>query len=174
MESMHMKFFINNSVTPKHWVGHFVFFVVVIFGLTVNPVKGEDVALSNLPEVIRKAADSAVPNAKWNKAVKETDGKDNWYDIEGVDSKGRYVCVTVEPNGDIEEIETEINLQDTPKKIMTALRDRLPNFKISAVYEIRDDEKKILRYDFEGRRLKDKKDVIVSFSGDAKFIKIND
>ena len=119
MESMHMKFFINNSVTPKHWVGHFVFFVVVIFGLTVNPVKGEDVALSNLPE-------------------------------------------------------TEINLQDTPKKIMAALRDRLPNFKISAVYEIRDDEKKILRYDFEGRRLKDKKDVIVSFSGDAKFIKIND
>lgn len=169
-----MRFLINNSGMPKQWVGHFVLFVIAIFGLTTNSAKGEDVALANLPGIVRKAADGAVPNANWNKAVKKTDGKDSWYEIEGVDSKGRHVCVTVEPNGDIEEIETEISVQDTPKKIMAALRDRLPNFKISAAYEIRDDENKILRYDFEGRRLKDKKDVTVSFSGDAKFIKISD
>ena len=88
--------------------------------------------------------------------------------------QGRKICVTVEPNGDIDEIETEIKAQNTPKNVMAALRGRLPNFKITAVYEIRNDEDKITRYDFDGKRPRDKEDVTISFTVDGKFIKLDE
>ncbi len=158
----------------KQRLAYIVLFMVVIFGMAHGIARGEDIALANLPEIIRNAADKVIPNAKWNKAVKDTDGKDTWYDISGIDAKGRKICVTVEPNGDIDEIETEIKSQNTPKSVMAALKGRLPNFKISAVYEIRNDEDKITRYDFDGKRLKDKEDVTISFTVDGKFIKLDE
>ena len=158
----------------KQRLAYIVLFMVVIFGMGHGIARGEDIALANLPEIIRNAADKAIPNAKWNKVVKDTDGKDSWYEVSGMDAKGRKICVTVEPNGDIEEIETEIKAQNTPKSVMAARRGRLPNFKISAVYEIRSDEHKITRYDFDGKRLKDKEDVTISFTVDGKFIKLDE
>ena len=158
----------------KQRFAYLVLFMVVGFAMNLGVAKGEDIALANLPEIIRNAADKVIPNAKWNKAVKDTDGKDTWYDISGIDAKGRKICVTVEPNGDIDEIETEIKAQNTPKSVMAALKGRLPNFKISAVYEIRNDEDKITRYDFDGKRLKDKEDVTISFTVDGKFIKLDE
>jgi hypothetical protein len=47
-------------------------------------------------------------------------------------------------------------------------------FKITAVYEIRDDQDKIKRYHIDGKRLNDKEGITISFSGDGKFIKIDD
>ena len=158
----------------RHKLAYIVLFMVVIFGMGHGIARGEDIALANLPEIIRNAADKVIPNAKWNKAVKDTDGKDTWYEVSGIDAKGRKICVTVEPNGDIDEIETEIKAQNTPKSVMAALKGRLPNFKISAVYEIRNDEDKITRYDFDGKRLKDKEDVTISFTVDGKFIKLDE
>ena len=169
-----MMFFNNPQKMPKQLLGYGVLIMVAIFFLTPGILRGEDLDLAKLPEIVRKAADKAVPNAKWNKAVKDTDGKDIWYDIEGMDAKGRNVWVTVESNGDIEEIETEIKPQEAPKIVLAALREKYPNFKISAVYEIRDDVNKVIRCNFEGKRLKDKKDITISFSGDGKFISIDD
>jgi len=158
----------------KQQLAYKVLFMVVIFGMTHGIATGEDITLANLPEIIRNAGDKAIPNAKWNKAAKNSDGKHTWYELGGIDAKGRKVCVTVEPNGDIEEIETEIKSQNTPKSVMTALRGRLPNFKITAVYEIRDDQDKVIRYDIDGKRPRDKEDVTISFTVDGKFIKIDD
>jgi len=158
----------------KQLLAYIVLFMAVIFGMTYGIARGEDIALANLPEIIRNAADKAIPNAKWNKVVKDTDGKDSWYEVSGMDAKGRKICVTVEPNGDIEEIETEIKSQNTPKSVMTALRGRLPNFKITAVYEIRNDQDKIIRYDIDGKRSRDKEDVTISFTVDGKFIKLDE
>jgi len=158
----------------KQRLAYIVLFMAVLFGMTHGIARGEDIALANLPEIIRNAADKAIPNAKWNKVVKDTDGKDSWYEVSGMDAKGRKICVTVEPNGDIEEIETEIKSQNTPKSVMTALRGRLPNFKITAVYEIRNDQDKIIRYDIDGKRSRDKEDVTISFTVDGKFIKLDE
>ena len=158
----------------KQRLAYMVLFMVVIFGMAHGIARGEDIALANLPEIIRNAADKVIPNAKWNKVVKDTDGKDSWYEVSGMDAKGRKICVTVEPNGDIEEIETEIKSQNTPKSVMTALRGRLPNFKITAVYEIRNDQDKIIRYDIDGKRSRDKVDVTISFTVDGKFIKLDE
>ena len=158
----------------KQRLAYIVLFMAVLVGMTHGIARGEDIALANLPEIIRNAADKAIPNAKWNKVVKDTDGKDSWYEVSGMDAKGRKICVTVEPNGDIEEIETEIKSQNTPKSVMTALRGRLPNFKITAVYEIRNDQDKIIRYDIDGKRSRDKEDVTISFTVDGKFIKLDE
>ena len=158
----------------KQGLAYMVLFLVVIFGMTHGIARGEDIALVNLPEIIRNAGDKAIPNAKWNKAIKNSDGKHTWYEIGGIDAKGRKVCVTVESHGDIEEIETEIKAQNTPKVVLAALKGKFPNFKITAVYEIRDDQDKIIRYDIDGKRLNDKEDITISFSEDGKFIKIDE
>ena len=158
----------------KQRLAYMILFMVVIIGMAHGIARGEDIALANLPEIIRNAADKAIPKAKWNKVVKDTDGKNTWYEVSGMDAKGRKICITVEPNGDIEEIETEIKSQNTPKSVMTALRGRLPNFKITAVYEIRNDQDKIIRYDIDGKRSRDKEDVTISFTVDGKFIKLDE
>lgn len=72
----------------------------------------------------------------------------------GIDTKGRSVCVIIEPNIDIEEIETEIKAHDILKQCWAALGDRFVNFKISAVYKIPDDLNKFIRYNVQGKCLK--------------------
>ena len=76
----------------KQRLTYMVPFMVVIFGMTHGIARGEDIALANLPDIIRKASDKAVPNAKWNKVVKDTDGKDTWYDISGIDAGSKNLC----------------------------------------------------------------------------------
>jgi|GEM_PF-500848 len=169
-----MNFFANNSNLLMKWLGYSGLFIVAIFGMTSEIAKGEDIALINLPEIIRKAANAAVPNAKWSKVVKDTDEKHTWYEIKGIDAKGRNVCVTVEPNGELEEIETEIKLQVTPKIVLDALKRRFSNFKISAVYEIRNDINTIVRYNFDGKRPRDKEEITISFSAVGKSINIDE
>src|SRR6185503_9465021 len=80
-------------------------FIVVASILAGAIAYGEDVDLSKVPQEIRTAADKAVPNAKWSSATKESDeDKNSWYDLEGEDAKGRYVCVSVYTDGTVDEV----------------------------------------------------------------------
>ena len=47
----------------KQRLAYIVLFMGVIFGMTHGIARGEDIALANLPEIIRNAADKAIPNA---------------------------------------------------------------------------------------------------------------
>ena len=47
----------------KQRFAYLVLFMVVIFAMTHGIARGEDIALANLPEIIRNAADKAIPNA---------------------------------------------------------------------------------------------------------------
>ena len=93
-------------------------FIVVASILAGAIAYGEDVDLSKVPREIRTAADQAVPNAKWASATKETDeDKNSWYDLEGEDAKGRYVCVSVYTDGTVDEVCTEVKAADVPKVV---------------------------------------------------------
>jgi len=46
----------------KQRLAYIVLFMVVIIGMTHGIARGEDIALANLPEIIRNAADKAILN----------------------------------------------------------------------------------------------------------------
>ncbi len=146
--------------------------VVGICFLVAAHVTAEDIDLKKVPAVVRKAADKAVPKAKWESATKETeDKKEFWYELEGKDAKGRYVHVTVSTDGTVDEVSTEIEFKDAAKVVKDALKAKFPKFKVDTSYEIRKDEK-IERFDFEGKRPKDKEEITISVSPDGKSVEV--
>ena len=93
--------------------------------------------------------------------------------MEGKDAKGRYVHVTVSTDGTVDEVSTEIEYKDAPKVVKDALKAKFPKFKVETSYEIRKDEK-IERFDFEGKRPKDKEEITISVSPDGKSVEIDE
>lgn len=138
------------------------------------PADEKPIDLAKLPAKVKKAANDAVPGAKWKEAFTDEDEGKVFYTLEGTDAKGRNVSVEVTAEGKVNEVETEIPLKDVPKVVMDALRAKMPKFKISAVSEVRQ-EGKVVGYNFDGQRpAKDKEDITVSVSADGKTIEIDD
>jgi hypothetical protein len=57
--------------------------------------------------------------------------------------------------------------------VTTALKKKLPRFQVATAYEARQ-EGKVIRYDFEGKRPRDKKEITVSVSANGKEIEIDE
>lgn len=148
--------------------------------LAGGAVRADTIKLSDVPAKARAAADKAVPKAKWTDASKEKDGDEVWYDLEGTDAKGRYVCVSVYPDGNVDEVTTEVQRGDVPEPVLTAVKKHkeLSGFKATTYYEVRDGDGKLDRYDLEGaipsgkKKGKDK-EVTVSVSPDGKEVEID-
>jgi hypothetical protein len=147
--------------------------VGILFG--TSAVRADEIALDKVPTEVRKAADKAVKKAKWDSASKETeDKKVFWYELEGKDAGGRYVHVSVSSEGIVDEITTEIQPKDVPKVVATALKGKFPKFVASTIYEVRNGDNKIDRYDFEGKRPKDKEEITLSVSPDGKSVEVDE
>ena len=121
---------------------------------------------TEVPSVVKEAADKAIPGAKWESA-------DVSYQLEGKDSKGRTVTVELESDGDIVEIETEISEKEVPSAVMKAIKAKYPKFVIETILEIRHDSK-ASGYQFEGKRPKDKEDVTILVSADGKNVDLSE
>src|SRR5262249_7222998 len=80
--------------------------------------KEEKVPLDKLPPAVLAAAKKAVPDAKWLQAFKDdTDGEVS-YEVVGVLPKKRLVIVEVDPDGEVIEVDTQIEPDDVPKNVM--------------------------------------------------------
>jgi hypothetical protein len=132
----------------------------------------EEIDLKKVPSVVRKAADKAVPKAKWIMALRIKDEDGEIYMLEGTNSKGRDVTIEVTSEGEVEKIETEITLKEVPKVVLRALADQVPKFKATAVFSIREDDE--LSYQFEGKRPKDKEEITVVISADGKTVEVDE
>jgi hypothetical protein len=133
----------------------------------------EELKLADVPAAIRAAADKAVTGAKWTAAYRYKEEGETFYDLEGTDSKKRAVTVVLTAAGKVEEVETEIKPAEAPEVVREALKAKYPRFKVKTAYEISQDGK-VESYDFEGRRPKDKDDIIISVSADGKTVEIDD
>lgn len=144
--------------------------------MTILPLpddKPQKIDLAKLPAKVRKAADAAVPGAKWEEAHKDTEEGVVIYELDGTNARGRDVTVMVTAEGKVTEVETELPLTEVPQLVRDALKAKMPRFKITAAFEIRE-EGKVTSYDFEGKRPKDKEEITVSVSVDGKTIEIED
>lgn len=133
----------------------------------------EEIPLKKVPDVVRKAADKAVGKVKWESAHLVTEDGEKLYELEGTDSKGRIVVVTVTPEGTVDEIVTEIALKDVPETVTSALKEKMPRFKAKLAFEISEDGT-VTGYDLEGRRPRDKHDIAVYVSADGKTVEIDE
>lgn len=136
----------------------------------------EPIALAKVPEVVRKAADKAVPKAKWTEAFKDKDDEDKvFYVLEGKNAKGRGVTVEVWADGEVSEIATAIPFAEVPAVVTAALKKKLPTFKADHAFEMQEDEE-VTGYEFVGHKGKGKKgaEMTVFVSADGETVDIID
>ena len=132
-----------------------------------------EIALKNVPPKLIEAATKAAPGIKWTTAFKNEEEGMVIYEIEGLDKKNREVTVTVNADGKVEEIETEIPEAEVPEVVMKAFRAKFPRMTIDAITEIKEDHK-VVGYDFEGTRAnKTQVGVYVTADGSSVHIEQN-
>lgn len=87
----------------------------------VEAVLGRD-DWKELPVEVRKAAESAVPGAKWGEAVVRAEEESTSYRLKGTDAKGLGVEVTLVVEVRVEVVETALDLKDLPGPLAEVLR----------------------------------------------------
>lgn len=142
--------------------------------------KEEAVALDKLPKAVVDAVKKMFPDAELKKAIKELvkeeadlddddddddDEKDAGKDKDGAEDekdeskvvyevtlsqKGHAIDVTVEEDGEIEEVERTIDLKELPKIVTDALDKKFPKSTLKsaeAIYEVEDGEMELEGYE---------------------------
>jgi hypothetical protein len=135
-------------------------------------VDEKEIPLAAVPAKARQAADRTVPKAEWSTAYQVREEGVVFYELEGLDAKGRAVTVEVTPSGEVNEVETEIPLEEVPPVVMAALKAKRPRFKVEAAHEVREHDK-VVGYDFDGKRPRDKEEISVFVSADGKSVEID-
>jgi hypothetical protein len=120
-----------------------------------------------------EAARKAVPGAKWSIASKEEEDDGVVYALDGEDAAGNHVWVEVTAAGKVNELGSEIESAKVPSVVAAALSKRFPRFQASETCEVRQDGK-VIRYDFEGKRPRDKEKITVSVSPEGKTVEIGE
>jgi hypothetical protein len=134
--------------------------------------EGKKIELAKVPAKAKEAATKAVPGARWTGASQHEEDGEITFELEGTDAEKRYVWAEVSAEGEVEEVGTEIPMKQVPVVVTAKLKASLPRFVSTTVYEARQDGKAI-RYDFEGKRPRDKEEITVSISADGKEIEID-
>jgi len=132
----------------------------------------DEIALAKVPAKVRRAADLAVPGAKWSNAFEDEEDGEIYFELEGKDRRQRAVTVEVSGEGEVNEVETEIPLEEVREGVQATLKKRLPRFKVATVYEVREGGK-MVGYNFEGKRPRDKEEIVVFVSADGKEVEID-
>ncbi len=143
--------------------------------LTTFPANAADdkIDIDKVPAKVKEAATKAVPGVKWTGATKSVDDGKVMYELEGDDSADRYVSVELTAEAKVNEIDTEIDIAKVPNLVTAALKKKMPRFQVATAYEARQ-QGKVVRYDFEGKRPRDKKEITVSVSANGKEIEIDE
>jgi hypothetical protein len=144
--------------------------------LTENSAAGatdDKIDLAKVPAAIKQAASKAIPGAKWTGASKSVEDGEVTYQLDGEDAAKRYVGVELTADAKVTELQFEIASAKVPPLVTSALKKKLPRFQVATSYEARHEDK-VIRYDFEGKRPRDKKEITVSVSTDGKEIEVDE
>ena len=99
----------------------------------------QKIMVDDLPKPVTAAARKAFPEAKLVGAVREKEDDDVLYVVE-LTLDGKAVELAVDPDGTIEAVEREIDVDDLPKAVTRAAAKRFPNGKIAKVEEVSDSD----------------------------------
>jgi uncharacterized membrane protein YkoI len=101
------------------------------------------IEVSELPKVVVKAAKKAFPDAQIVGAAKETEDGETIYEVM-MKLEGKSIDLAIDDEGEIEEIEREIEVEDLPRAVIKAARKKFPEGKIAKVEEVSDEDDKVV------------------------------
>ena len=111
--------------------------------LTPAQADEKKIEVSELPKVVVKAAMKAFPEAKIVGAAKETEDGETIFEVM-MKLDGKSIDLAIDDEGEIEEIEKEIEVEDLPRAVIKAARKRFPEGKIAKVEEVSDEDDKVV------------------------------
>ena len=131
----------------------------------------EKVDLDKVPKAVVDAVKARFPDAEIKGAEKETEDGKTYYELEILNKKDE-IDVELTPDGDIAEIEKEIEYKDLPKAVSKALEDKYPKAEFDEVEEVTKVEKKTEKLAFYEVQVKtaDKKHLEVEVDPDGKIL----
>jgi uncharacterized membrane protein YkoI len=132
----------------------------------------EKVPLDKVPKAVLDAVKKRFPDADVKSAEKETEDGKTVYEI-AVKNKGQTIEVTLTPDGEITEIEKQIEDKDLPKVITEALDSKYAKATLKMIEEVikvKDGKEKLEYYEILLVTSDDKK-LEVSISPEGKILK---
>ena len=116
-------------------------FVYVLAGLALvisgAAGRGDEkkVPLSEVPKVVLDAVRARFPGAELKEAEKEVDEDEATFEI-SLTAAGKHVTVSVDDEGEIEEIETELSIAGLPKAVADAIAAKFAKATIKKAEEL--------------------------------------
>lgn len=139
----------------------------------LRPLRGEQataIPVAKVPDVVRQAANKAVPGAKWTKALKSTEEDETLFELVGQDTKGRDVEVDVTPMGKVLEIETGMPMNEVPKSVLEVAAANAKGIKLEGARSVSQDGM-LVAYTFRGKN-SSARVVAIRVSKDGKAVAI--
>lgn len=155
------------------WAAAGIAVASLLQGRTVLATTDDEIDLDKVPAKVKEAASKALPKAHWTGASKSVDDGKVTYQLDGEDAAKRYVGVELTADAKVNELQFEIAYAKVPQLVTAALKKKFPRFQVAKSYEARQDNK-VIRYDFDGKRPRDKDEISVSVSADGKKIEIDE
>jgi uncharacterized membrane protein YkoI len=97
------------------------------------------IEISELPKAVVKAAKKAFPEAQIVGAAKETEDGETVYEVM-MKLGGKSIDLAIDDEGEIEEVEKEIEVEDLPRAVIKTARKKFPEGKIAKVEEVSDED----------------------------------
>jgi hypothetical protein len=129
------------------------------------------VALSRVPATVVDAARKAAPGVKLSKALKTVEDGKVYYDLIGIDARGREVDVELTARAQVLGVGTEIPMNEVPPAILTALRAKTKGMKFTDAETVTLGGR-LISYRFEGETAGGD-DVEVTVSPDGRSVEVD-
>jgi hypothetical protein len=129
------------------------------------------IEVSELPKAVVKAAKKAFPEAQIVGAAKESEDGETIYEVM-MKLDGKSIDLAIDDEGEIEEVEREIEFEDLPRAVIKAVRKKFPQGEIEKVEEVSDEDDMVV-YEL-AIETKGGKTVEVVYSPNGKILESDD
>lgn len=108
------------------------------------------ISLDDVPENVLDTALSTAPGVTFDRVSIEVENGVSIYEFEAQDHNGKHIEIDVTEDGDLEEIEMEIDASELPASVLETLNDVAPGFRPDYIeLSVRDGGAAFV-YEFEG------------------------
>lgn len=129
------------------------------------------VAVDKLPKSVVDSVQSHFPGAKIKKAMTEKGDDDVLYEV-SFQVNGHLIEVTLEQNGEIEEVERTVELKDVPSAVLELVAKKYPDsqlMSVEAIFEMDDQQEELEYYEVQVQ-LTDKKTIEVKVKYEVEIV----
>ena len=118
---------------------------------SIGNAEEKSVPLEKLPAKVTEAIKKMFPKAELVKATRDEEDDEVEYEVTVKDG-GKRIEISIDADGDIEELEKEVDIKDLPKAVTTALETKYPKAmhkSVEAVYEVEDGKEELEYYEVQ-------------------------